>query len=192
MKIDNLCMSFGTQVIFDNASFQVNNNDKVGIIGVNGAGKSTLLNILLGNLTPDSGTIKLDTKIKIGYLPQVIMDDVEDKEETVFDYLLEGRPIKKLKKELEDLYQTIATIDNDYELKKYYKKIKGKKVIVLTKADIIPKNIKYNKLTHNIKNLYEIKEDIILTSSKKKLNISTITNLCLENKKENNPIHYNN
>ena len=105
MKIDNLCMSFGTQVIFDNASFQVNNNDKVGIIGVNGAGKSTLLNILLGNLTPDSGTIKLDTKIKIGYLPQVIMDDVEDKEETVFDYLLEGRPIKNLKKELEDLYQ---------------------------------------------------------------------------------------
>lgn len=123
MKIDNLCMSFGTQVIFDNASFQVNNNDKVGIIGVNGAGKSTLLNILLGNLTPDSGTIKLDTKIKIGYLPQVIMDDVEDKEETVFDYLLQGRPIKYLKKELEDLYQTIATIDNDYELKKYYKKI---------------------------------------------------------------------
>lgn len=123
MKIDNLCMSFGTQVIFDNASFQVNNNDKVGIIGVNGAGKSTLLNILLGNLTPDSGTIKLDTKIKIGYLPQVIMDDVEDKEETVFDYLLDGRPIKNLKKELEDLYQTIATIDNDYELKKYYKKI---------------------------------------------------------------------
>jgi len=96
-------MSFGTQVIFDNASFQVNNNDKVGIIGVNGAGKSTLLNILLGNLTPDSGTIKLDTKIKIGYLPQVIMDDVEDKEETVFDYLLDGRPIKNLKKELEDL-----------------------------------------------------------------------------------------
>ena len=123
MKIDNLCMSFGTQVIFDNASFQVNNNDKVGIIGVNGAGKSTLLKILLGNLTPDSGTIKLDTKIKIGYLPQVIMDDVEDKEETVFDYLLDGRPIKYLKKELEDLYQTIATIDNDYELKKYYKKI---------------------------------------------------------------------
>ena len=90
-------------MIFDNASFQVNNNDKVGIIGVNGAGKSTLLNILLGNLTPDSGTIKLDTKIKIGYLPQVIMDDVEDKEETVFDYLLDGRPIKNLKKELEDL-----------------------------------------------------------------------------------------
>ena len=59
-------MSFGTQVIFDNVSFQINNNDKVGIIGVNGAGKSTLFNILLGNLTSDSGNITLDTKINLG------------------------------------------------------------------------------------------------------------------------------
>ena len=67
LKIENLCMSFGTQVIFDDVSFQINNNDKVGIIGVNGAGKSTLFNILLGNLTPDSGNITLDTKINLGY-----------------------------------------------------------------------------------------------------------------------------
>ena len=123
MKIENLCMSFGTQTIFDNISFQINNNDKVGIIGVNGAGKSTLFNILLGNLTPDSGTITLNTKINLGYLPQVIMDDASNKEETVFDYLLEGRPIKKLKEELNELYETIASIQNEYELKRYYKKI---------------------------------------------------------------------
>ena len=123
MKIENLCMSFGTQTIFDNISFLINNNDKVGIIGVNGAGKSTLFNILLGNITPDSGTITLNTKINLGYLPQVIMDDASNKEETVFDYLLEGRPIKKLKEELNSLYETIASIQNEYELKRYYKKI---------------------------------------------------------------------
>lgn len=123
MKIENLCMSFGTQVIFDNISFQINNNDKVGIIGVNGAGKSTLFNILLGNLTPDSGTITLNTKINLGYLPQVIMDDASNKEETVFEYLLEGRPIKKLKEELNSLYEIIARTKDEYELKKYYKKI---------------------------------------------------------------------
>lgn len=123
MKIENLYMSFGTQEIFNNISFQINSNDKVGIVGVNGAGKSTLLNIILGNIKPDSGTIKLNTSIKVGYLPQVIMEETKSKDQTVFEYLLEGRPIKKLKKELEDLYQTIATIDNDYELKKYYKKI---------------------------------------------------------------------
>ena len=123
MKIENLCMSFGTQTIFDNISFLINNNDKVGIIGVNGAGKSTLFNILLGNITPDSGTITLNTKINLGYLPQVIMDDASNKEETVFDYLLEGRPIKKLKEELNSLYEKIANIQNEYELKRYYKKI---------------------------------------------------------------------
>lgn len=123
MKIENLCMSFGTQTIFDNVSFQINNNDKVGIIGVNGAGKSTLFNILLGNLTPDSGTITLNTKINLGYLPQVIMDDASNKEETVFEYLLEGRPIKELKEELNSLYEIIARTQDEYELKKYYKKI---------------------------------------------------------------------
>lgn len=123
MKIENLCMSFGTQTIFDNISFLINNNDKVGIIGVNGAGKSTLFNILLGNLTPDSGTITLNTKINLGYLPQVIMDDVSNKEETVFEYLLEGRPIKELKEELNSLYEIIARTQDEYELKKYYKKI---------------------------------------------------------------------
>lgn len=123
MKIENLCMSFGTQTIFDNVSFQINNNDKVGIIGVNGAGKSTLFNILLGNITPDAGNITLNTKINLGYLPQVIMDDASNEEETVFEYLLEGRPIKKLKEELSSLYEAIANLDNEYELKKYYKKI---------------------------------------------------------------------
>lgn len=123
MKIENLCMSFGTQVIFDNVSFQINNNDKVGIIGVNGAGKSTLFNILLGNLTPDSGNITLDTKINLGYLPQVIMEDASSEDEKVFDYLLEGRPIKKLKEELTNLYDIMANTQNEYELKKYYKKI---------------------------------------------------------------------
>ena len=123
MKIENLYMSFGTQVIFDNISFQINNNDKVGIIGVNGAGKSTLFNILLGNITPDAGNITLNTKINLGYLPQVIMDDASNEEETVFEYLLEGRPIKKLKEELNSLYEVIANLDNEYELKKYYKKI---------------------------------------------------------------------
>jgi len=123
LKIENLCMSFGTQTIFDNISFQINNNDKVGIIGVNGAGKSTLFNILLGNITPDAGNITLNTKINLGYLPQVIMDDASNEEETVFEYLLEGRPIKKLKEELNSLYEAIANLDNEYELKKYYKKI---------------------------------------------------------------------
>lgn len=73
-------------------------------------------------------------------------------------------------------------INLDSEVIDAYKKIKSKKILIITKADIIPKNIKYQKLIQNIKNIYDIKEDIILTSSKTKLNIKTITKLCLEEK----------
>lgn len=123
MKIENLCMSFGTQTIFDNASVEINVQDKVGIIGVNGAGKSTLFNLILGNLIPDSGTIKINSKTGIGYLPQVITDNLDNEDITVFEYLLKGRPIEKLRNELNSLYEIIASIDNEYELNKYYKKI---------------------------------------------------------------------
>ena len=123
MKIENLYHSFGTEVIFENVNLQINNNDKVGIVGVNGAGKSTLFNLILGKLTPDSGTIKLDISIALGYLPQVIMDDKDNLEKTVFEYLLDGRPIQKLKNELSSLYDTISKENNEYELKKYYKQI---------------------------------------------------------------------
>ena len=51
------------------------------------------------------------------------MDDASNKEETVFEYLLEGRPIKELKEELNSLYEIIARTKDEYELKKYYKKI---------------------------------------------------------------------
>lgn len=73
-------------------------------------------------------------------------------------------------------------INLDSEVIDAYKKIKSKKILIITKADIIPKNIKYQKLIQNIKNIYDIKEDLILTSSKTKLNIKTITKLCLEEK----------
>lgn len=73
-------------------------------------------------------------------------------------------------------------INLDSEVIDTYKKIKSKKTLIITKADIIPKNIKYQKLIQNIKNIYDIKEDLILTSSKTKLNIKTITKICLEEK----------
>ena len=63
MNIQNLTMSFGLQTIYDNVSFQINENDKVGIVGVNGAGKSTLFNLILGKLTPDEGKIIIKLSI---------------------------------------------------------------------------------------------------------------------------------
>ena len=122
MNIQNLCMSFNKEIIFDNMSVIFGGTDKVGITGVNGAGKSTLFNLIRGTLTPDSGKILLDSK-RIGYLPQVITDEVPSEEVTVFDYLLEGRPIKKLENELNDIYLKISNTIDEKELKIYYNKI---------------------------------------------------------------------
>lgn len=122
MNIQNLCMSFNKEIIFDNMSVIFQSTDKVGITGVNGAGKSTLFNLIRGTLTPDSGKILLDNK-RIGYLPQVITDEIPIEDITVFDYLLEGRPIKKLENELNDIYLKISNTIEEKELKIYYNKI---------------------------------------------------------------------
>lgn len=120
MKIDNLSLSFGTAEVYKNLTVEFNQNDKVGIIGVNGDGKTTLFKLILGELTPDAGTITVSSKI--GYLPQVIEDNF-DKEMSVFDYLLSARPIKELENKLTNLYEQIATEKNEHNLKKYMKDI---------------------------------------------------------------------
>lgn len=116
MRFENICLNFGTQVVYDNASVSFNSCDKVGIVGVNGAGKTTLFRLILSELPLDNGKIFITDSYKIGYLPQVIKN--EDNEDlTVFDYLLEGRPIKKLEEELSNLYTKLVTAsDKEYKI----------------------------------------------------------------------------
>lgn len=123
MNIEHLYMSFGLQEIFNDVNIRFNDNDKVGVVGVNGAGKSTLFNLILGLTYPDSGKIMIKNKDLIGYLPQVITDEIPDDNITTFEYLLLGRPIEKLKKNITDLYEKIATLKDDKKLNYYFKEI---------------------------------------------------------------------
>ena len=112
-------LSFGMEKIFVDAEFQINDFDKVGVVGVNGAGKTTLFKVILNEQDLDSGRIKTLNK-SIGYLPQEIV--LEDKSVTVFEYLLSARPIEKLNNELEDLYMKVAVLTG-LEQEKIMKKI---------------------------------------------------------------------
>ena len=125
MIIKNLSMSFGVQVIFDDVNLQIKDNEKVGIIGMNGAGKSTFFKLVMGKLEPDSGRIILKPGTRIGFLPQVISDEIPSMEISVFDYLLDGRPIKKLEQELSEAY-TEASIETDEKKLKFIMKRIGK------------------------------------------------------------------
>ena len=72
IEINNLNFKYENNIILDNVSFNVTENENIGILGRNGGGKSTLIKIILGFLKPASGSIKynIDRK-KIGYLPQI-------------------------------------------------------------------------------------------------------------------------
>ena len=59
MKATNLNLAYGTKVVYDNCNFNLENDDKTGIVGVNGAGKTTLFRIILGKQEFDAGEIVL-------------------------------------------------------------------------------------------------------------------------------------
>lgn len=71
ITLKNICKSFNGKMIFENASCQINEGDKIGLIGINGVGKTTLIRILMGLEEYDSGILEVTPKdIKIGYLNQ--------------------------------------------------------------------------------------------------------------------------
>ena len=123
MNVENLSMSFGIQTIFENISFNIKDKDKVGVIGLNGAGKSTLFKIILKELEPTSGKITLRNNPRIGFLPQVIKDEIPNDEISVFDFLLSGRPIKELENKLSKEYTKAATETDEKKLKNIMKEI---------------------------------------------------------------------
>ena len=108
MQIKNLTMSFGTQVIFNDVSLNIPENEKIGLVGLNGAGKTTLFKIIMGFESPDTGKVYIKNNYRVDWLPQVISDDVDNMEICVLDYLMSGRPIDKLNARLHSLYDELA------------------------------------------------------------------------------------
>lgn len=82
ITFNNVSLQYTDKKILDNVSFTINDNTKIGIIGINGAGKSTILKLIVGQLEPSSGVIYRKNDLKMGYLSQEVMlyDD-----KTVFD-----------------------------------------------------------------------------------------------------------
>ena len=82
ISVSNVSVSFGGVYLYEEISFLINKQDRIGLAGKNGAGKSTLLKILYGEMKPDSGEIAKPNGVTLGYLPQ---DMVHNLGKTVFD-----------------------------------------------------------------------------------------------------------
>ena len=84
----DLSFGFGDNAIVRDLSVRILRGDRIGLIGPNGAGKTTLLKLLLGELAPDRGTVRLGTKLEIAYFDQLRMQ--LDLDKTVSENIAEG------------------------------------------------------------------------------------------------------
>ena len=85
-EIKEAGMSFGAKHVFSGADFTIEKGDRIALVGRNGEGKTTLARMLVGELTPTEGSIRLGANVNIGYYAQN-QDDLMDGEFTVFDTL---------------------------------------------------------------------------------------------------------
>jgi ATP-binding cassette subfamily F protein uup len=88
VKTDNVSFSYGCNPIISQLSTVIMKGDRVGILGPNGSGKTTLLRLLLGNLQPDSGSIRLGTNLQISYFDQ--LREQLDENKTVQENVVEN------------------------------------------------------------------------------------------------------
>lgn len=89
LTISQVSKSFGGRVLFENASLQVNRGDRIGLVGPNGAGKSTLFSLILGEASPDTGSVSLERAASIGFLPQ---ESAPTGDETVLELAMAIHP----------------------------------------------------------------------------------------------------
>ena len=88
VELEEVTQRFGDRQIVAPLSLRIMRGDRIGLIGANGAGKSTLIRILLGELAPDSGRVRLGTNLQVAYFDQ--LREQLDEERTVADTISPG------------------------------------------------------------------------------------------------------
>ena len=120
ISVDGLTVEFGDRALFKDISFQINEKDRIALMGKNGAGKSTLLKILAGQRKPSRGSVSAPKDTVIAYLPQHLM--TEDGR-TVYEEASQAfAPLFAMEKRIDDLNRQL-TERTDYDSPEYYKLI---------------------------------------------------------------------
>src|SRR6476660_3274639 len=116
ISFSNINKQYGKQLLFVDASFQLNPGEKVGLVGPNGSGKTTLFRMIVGEEQPDEGEVSVPKKTAIGYFRQ----DVEEMSgRSVLDEAIAGSGrLGALHHELEELQQGLADPTKAHESEK--------------------------------------------------------------------------
>ena len=106
LACNHIHKEFSEEIILKDATFHINEQDRVALVGMNGAGKTTLLRIIVGELSPDSGDIVQGKDTSIGYLPQ---QQAYHSEQTIYEELLSVKAhVIALDEEIRELEQQMA------------------------------------------------------------------------------------
>ncbi|QUH18976.1 ABC-F family ATP-binding cassette domain-containing protein [Alkaliphilus sp. B6464] len=129
LSCNNICKSFGIDIILNNISFSINKGEKVGLVGVNGAGKSTLFKILTNQLSYDTGELFISKSTTIGHLEQstILNENSSIMEEcmSIFQHLID------MEQNLRSLEIDIANLSNNEEQSHYLDEAMHKYSILL-------------------------------------------------------------
>jgi ATP-binding cassette subfamily F protein 3 len=111
LTLANADLAYGNHVVLDRATLSIEPGEKIGLIGRNGSGKTTLMRILLGDLTPDAGSVQVSRGARAGYLRQ---DPDFDPDETVRD-AAEGAfaELHRLHRKLDEVNEQMASAAGD-------------------------------------------------------------------------------
>ena len=113
---NNITVSFGGFTLFNDISFMVNPNDRIGLVGKNGAGKSTLLKIFMGLQQPTSGNVSVPKDFTMGYLPQQMA--VADGKSVIDETMTAFETLNKLEAKIEHISNQLS-VRTDYESDEY-------------------------------------------------------------------------
>ena len=147
LSCNNVSKAYMVENIIENISFTVNDNEKVGLIGLNGAGKTTLFNILTENLEPDSGEIYVAKGKKLGYLKQntIIEKEIEEEYELQMSFEEMAEVMKIVKQHKATLTQT-STADTLTLLVKTKKTFSDHFLKALTENYLLKEKVKIKAL----------------------------------------------
>ncbi|WP_162425996.1 ABC-F family ATP-binding cassette domain-containing protein [Pontibacter pudoricolor] len=120
ISVDAVAVEFNGSTLFSNVSFNINENDRIALMGKNGAGKSTLLKIIAGASKPTRGKISAPKEAVIAYLPQHLLTEDNC---TVFEEASKAfAKVLDMKKQMDELNAQLE-IRTDYDSDDYYKLI---------------------------------------------------------------------
>lgn len=124
MRAEGLTSTYGEKTLFNNVNFIINENDRIGLIGVNGSGKTSLLNVISGVVSPEKGTIIKPNDYTIGYLKQ---QPELDENKTIMEAIFEGQqPVFKTIRAYEDALQKFSDHPEDPQAIDRYTKMQAK------------------------------------------------------------------